>query len=149
MKAALMHKTFQNLLHNLQMQCGSRCLRAIIFTCHCLICLQFRDKLDVKCSTSQQGVTSTCSRMESDPFTKAHLRESATSAKRGEIQKTYSRKRSRFSHPTPFPLTPPRQAVGRKHSNCLWSRKELLPCFLELSHDWDSSHISTRVFALT
>lgn len=108
--------------------------------------LHVRDKLDAKWGESQWDVTSTRSHMESDPFTEAHLCESATSAKRGEIQNTYSGKLSRFSHPIPSSHKPPRQAVGRKHGNCLWSRKELLPCFLELSHDWDSSHISMRVF---
>lgn len=62
----------------------------------------------------------------------------------GKSIKTYSGKLSRFSHPTPSPQTPPGQAVGRKHGNCLRSRTELLTCFLELSHDWDSFHISTR-----
>lgn len=111
--------------------------------------LQITDKLNVTSGGSQWGITPTRSRVELLPFTKAHLRESATSAKRGEIQKIYKQWEVLRLQPSNHlsTHTPPRQAVGWKHGNCSWSRKELLTCFLELSHDWDSCRIRTRVFA--
>lgn len=143
MTAPLTHKTSQNpQCCDLQMPCGSRCL--IIFTCRCLISANQRwawwkmRRLSVGCH-SDAFTLGTGPFHRSPPWWISYI-----SKARGKSRKTYSGKLSRFSHPTPSPQTPPGQAVGRKHGNCLRSRKELLACFLELSHDWDSFHIGTR-----